>query len=149
VPLANVSSYERFFRAAASLDIDKSDIKRHSDFVHRKLYDLLLMSQAAAKFNQRDVIEFWDIPLTKGLQESIHRFEALRVQLDLEAILQGLAQLPSLDLEYSEETRSRLPMLCGGLSFALARTFKILDPDLKNPQTRHWEAAFRLFDLVL
>jgi hypothetical protein len=37
----------------------------------------------------------------------------------------------------------------GGLSVALARTFKVLDPDLKNPSSRHWERAFRIFDLLL
>jgi hypothetical protein len=52
--------------------VDKTDIKRHSDFLRRKLHDLLLMSQSAARFNQRDVIEFGDIPLTEGLKESIH-----------------------------------------------------------------------------
>jgi hypothetical protein len=50
--------------------VDKADLRR-SDFVHRKAYDLLLMSQAPAKFNLPDVIEFWDLPITKGLQESI------------------------------------------------------------------------------
>ena len=72
MPVMNVSKFERFFRVAGGLDVDKTDLKRCSDFVHRKAYDLLLMSQPAAKFNLRDVIEFWDLPITKGLQESIH-----------------------------------------------------------------------------
>ena len=37
----------------------------------------------------------------------------------------------------------------GGLSVVLARTFKIVDPELKNPQTLHWERAFGVFNLVL
>jgi uncharacterized protein DUF1931 len=32
---------------------------------------------------------------------------------------------------------------------ALARTFTIVDPDVTNPQTRHWERAFRILDLLL
>jgi hypothetical protein len=32
---------------------------------------------------------------------------------------------------------------------ALARSFKIIDPDLKNPQTVHWERCFQIFDLLL
>ncbi|WP_373604996.1 DUF1931 family protein [Bacillus sp. AFS017336] len=32
---------------------------------------------------------------------------------------------------------------------AVARTFRILDGDVKNPQTRHWEQAGRVFDLLL
>jgi hypothetical protein len=32
---------------------------------------------------------------------------------------------------------------------ALAHSFKIIEPGLKNPQTAHWERAFALFDLLL
>jgi len=42
-----------------------------------------------------------------------------------------------------------LPIIAGALSVGLARSFKIIDPDLKNPQTVHWERSFRLFDLLL
>jgi hypothetical protein len=59
-----VAKFERFFRAAASLDVDKEDLRRHNDFVGQKVYDLLLLGQAAARFNLRDVIEVWDRPLT-------------------------------------------------------------------------------------
>jgi hypothetical protein len=38
--------------------------------------------------------------------------------------------------------------IAGGI-VALARTFKIIDPKLKNPQTEHWERSQRLFDLLL
>jgi hypothetical protein len=115
----------------------------------RKAYDLLLMSQAAAKFNLRDVIEFWDLPITNGLQENIHAFMKLDEQIELEPILEGLTQFPPLDFEYGEETRSRLPSVYGGLSVAIARSFRIVDPHLKNPQTQHWETTFRRFDLLL
>ena len=111
MPVMNVSKFERFFRVAGGLDVDKTDLKRCSDFVHRKAYDLL--------------------------------------QIELEPILEGRTQLPPLDLEYGEETRLRLPSVYGGLSVALARGFKIVDPHLKNPQTQHWETTFRLFDLLL
>jgi hypothetical protein len=145
----NVSKFERFFRVAGGLDVDKADLRRYSNFVHRKAYDLLLMSQAAAKSNLRDVIEFWDLPITKGLQENIHAFTTLDEQIELEPILEGLMQLPPLDLKYGEVTRLRLPSVYGGLSVALARSFKIVDPQLKHPQTQHWETTFRLFDLLL
>ncbi|MDB6092013.1 MAG: hypothetical protein JWN85_4797 [Gammaproteobacteria bacterium] len=145
----NVAKFERFFRKAGSLDVDKADLRRYSDFVHRKTYDLLLMAQAKAKANARDVIEPFDLPITKGLQQDIHAFRGLDDSIELEPILQGLAQLPPLDLAYGEETPAKLPEVIGGLSVALARSFKIVDPTLKNPQTKHWESAFALFDLLL
>ena len=54
-----------------------------------------------------------------------------------------------LDLAYGVETETLLPDVAGGLSIALARTFKIIDPALKNPQSEHWERSFRIFDLLL
>jgi hypothetical protein len=56
---------------------------------------------------------------------------------------------PPLDLAYGEETPAKLPAVIGGLRVALARSFKIVDPTLKNPQTKHWDTAFALFDLLL
>lgn len=144
-----VSKFERFFRLAAGLDVDKRDIDRHSDFVFDKIYDLLLLAQATAKANGRDVIEPWDLPITKGLQESIHQFEKLDEEVELEPILDFLAGRPQMDLARSEETDAHIGQVAGGLSVALARTFTILDPGLKNPQTTHWERAFQIFDLLL
>jgi hypothetical protein len=149
VTVMSVAKFERFFRSAAGLDVDKADLKRYSDFVHRKTYDLLLMAQAKAKANARDVIEPFDLPITKGLQENIHALRHIEERVELEPVLQGLAELPPLDLAYGEETPAKLPGVIGGLSVALARSFKIVDPTLKNPQTKHWDTAFALFDLLV
>jgi hypothetical protein len=144
-----IAKFERFFRLAAGLDVDKSDLKRYSDFVNDKIYDLLLRAQAAAKANSRDVIEPHDLPITKGLQERIHEFRRIDAQIELQPILDQLAARPPLDLAYSEETEARFPEIAGGTSVALARSFKVIDPDLKNPQTKHWECVLRIFDLLL
>ena len=105
---------------------------------------MLLRAQAAAKANGRDVIEPHDLPITKGLQERIHEFRTLDEEIELQPILEHLAARPPLDLAYGEETEARLPTIAGGISAALARTFKVIDPELKNPQTRHWEMALRI-----
>jgi len=42
-------SSEAHFRAAARLDVDKDDLRRYSDFVNRKVYDLLLIGQATGR----------------------------------------------------------------------------------------------------
>ena len=67
----------------------------------------------------------------------------------LQPILEQMVSFPTIDLTYSEETEEKLPGIAGGLSLALARTFKVLDTKLENPQTKHWERAFRIFDLLL
>jgi hypothetical protein len=147
--ITNISRFERFFRLTSAIDVDKDDLRRYNDFIHAKIYDLLLMSQATAKANARDIILPWDLPITKGLQERIHEFVRLDEQIEIAPILDAIAARPVLDLAYNEETLARLPEVAGGLSVALARCFKIIDPQLKNPQTQHWERSFRLFDLLL
>ena len=143
-----ISKLERLFRLAAQLDVDKTDLQRCVDSVNQKLYDLLLMGQATAKANNRDVLEPWDVPITKGLQECIHEFRRIDADVELAPILEGLAAQPPLDVALSEETRARLVPIVGGVSVALARTFTILDPDVRSPRTEHWHRATHVFDLL-
>jgi hypothetical protein len=143
------AKFEHFFRAAAGLDVDKADIKRFTHFVNQKIHDLLVCGEAAAKTNGRHLIETIDLPITKGLRESIHTFKKLDEQIELAPILDRLAARPPLELANSAETEAQLPAIVGGLSVALACAFKIIDPELKNPESHHWERSFQLFDLLL
>jgi hypothetical protein len=140
---------EHFFRTAAELDVDKEDIKRYYDFVDRKIADLLLAAQHTAKANDRITVEPRDLPITKGLQESIQAFEKLDLDIGLERILDETTPEPQFDLPYSDETEARLPAIAGGLSLALARTFKIIDPEVKHPATQMWERGFEIFNLLV
>jgi len=149
MPVVAIERFERFFRAAAGLGMDKNYLKRYGDFVDEKVFDLLLIAQAKAKANGRDVIAPQDLPVTKGLQECIHEFRRLNEDIELRPILDALTARPPLDLALGDETERRLPDVVGGLSVALARTFKIMDPELKNPQTAHWERALQTFNLLL
>lgn len=149
MPVIAVSKFEHFFRAAAGLDVDKSDLKRYSDFINQKLYDMLVVAEAAAKSNRRDIIQPWDLPITKGLQESMHDFRDMDEKLDLASILANLAALPPLDLSLSEEAEARLPAVAGGLSVALARAIRAIEPDRKNPASKEWARTIRVFDLLL
>ena len=144
-----VTKFERFFRVVAGLDVDKQDLRRYSDFVNQKIYHLLLRGQATAKANGRDVIEPHDLPITKGLQESIPAFGALDEDIELKAILDHITARPPLYLAIGAETASKLADIAGGLSVGLAHTFKLIDPTVKNPATEDWERAFKIFNLLL
>ena len=145
----SVAKFERFFRLAASLDIEKSDLKRYSNFVNHEIYDLLLRGQAAAMANGRSAIEPFDLPITKGLQERIEEFVKIDEEMELRPILDFVTARPPLDLPYRDDTQSQLARVAGGLSVGIARAFRIIDPDVKNPQGRHWERIERIFDLLL
>jgi hypothetical protein len=157
-PVHNAKQYKRvqgthqiehFFRTAAGLEIDKEDIRRYYDFVDKKVFDLLLVAQHTAKANGRVAVELRDIPIAKGLQESIQEFRALDSDVGLERILESAIPEPRSDLPFSQEVEQRLPEIAGGLSFAVARSFKIIDPKTKHPASEEWERAFQLFDLLL
>jgi hypothetical protein len=147
--IAGIPRFERLFRQAAELGIDKSDLRRHEEFVNRKIHDLLQRGCAIAKANGRDVVLSCDLPVPGGLQHCIHEFRALDEDVEVRPMLDQLAKLPPLELDFSDEVEAGLPDLAGGLTIALARSFKIVDPDLKNPRTAEWDRAFALFDLLI
>jgi|GEM_PF-5371290 len=52
VDVFGIATFDRFFRAAASLDADKDDLRRFDDFVDDLLYVLLLRGVANAEANR-------------------------------------------------------------------------------------------------
>jgi hypothetical protein len=149
MPVMGFTKFERFFRAAGGVSVDRDDIKRYLDFVNDAIYDLLLIGQATAKANVRDIIEPWDLPVTKGLQQSTHAFRRIEEEIELEPILESLTAHPPLDYALSDVTQARLPELFGGISVALARTFKLVDADMKAVHSEEWERAFSVFRLLV
>ena len=147
--VTSVAAFERFFRAAADLDVDKTDLKRFQAFLREKIADLLTIAQARARVDDRDFIESRDLPITKGLQESIHRFRKLDLAAEVRPMLAEISTRPQLDLAVAVDVDEELPDVAGGLSLALGQTFGLIDPNVRNPSTAHWERAFRIFDLLL
>jgi len=144
-----VRQFQRLFREAAGLNLDKADLKRYEEFIEHRIYRLLLRAEANAKADSDVLIEPWDLPITAGLQECIEQFRKMDETIELAPILDRLAHRPPLQYSYSDETEAMLPDLAGGLGIALARALKIIEPDLKNPQTRQWELGSRIFELLL
>jgi hypothetical protein len=149
MPVMNVNKFERFFRAAAGVDVDKGDLKRYNEFLDAKIYDLLLLGVAHAKTNDHELIWPSDLPITKGLQESIHEYRRINEEVELTPILEGLTKHPPMDLAYNSATEAELPEIAGGMSVAIARSFKLIEPGLKNPTFAHWDRAFQVFNLLL
>ena len=106
-----ITQFERFFRRTASLDVDKQDLKRYSNFINHKIYDLLVRGQAVAGANDRDIIEPHDLPITPGLQEDIYAFSKLDELIGLYSILEHIAGRPPLDRALSDATNPVSPGL--------------------------------------
>ena len=145
---SGVPVFERFFRSVASIQIDKNDVRRFRDFVDQMIDDIAIAGRASAKWNGRDVIAPQDLPVTKGIQERMREFDKLDEAEEIRELLRQSVRRPPADVTFSEETEQLLPELFGGLSVALARSFRLIDPKLTNPATEHWERAFDLFKLV-
>jgi hypothetical protein len=143
------TKFERFFREAGQVRVDRDDVKRYLDFVNDVIYDMLLMGQATAKPNARDIIEPWDPPITAGLQQCMHQFGRIDEDIELRPILDSLAARPPLASALSEETQARLPLLFGGISVALARTFDALDAELTAVHTDEWDRAFSVIRILI
>lgn len=146
---SGVPVFERFFRSVASIDIDKNDVRRFRDFVDQMIDDIAITGRASAKWNGRDIIAPQDLPITKGVQERMREFDKLDEAEEIRELLRQSVRRPPADVTFSEETEQLLPELFGGLSVALARSFRVIDSKLTNPSIEHWERAFEVFRLVL
>ena len=69
--------FERFFRSAAGIKVDKNDLRRFRDFVDEQIESIAIAGRDAAKWNDRDVIVPQDLPITKGVQERMREFDKL------------------------------------------------------------------------
>ena len=67
---------------------------------------------------------------------------------EIRELLRQQLRRPPATVTFAEDTEQLLPELFGGLAVALARSFRVIDPTLKNPSPQHWERAFQLFRLV-
>jgi hypothetical protein len=148
-----ISQCELLFRRVASLDLDKTDVKRVYDTVDRLLRDLLARAEAVAQANGRDIMAPHDLPLTAGLDHNVDEFKRLvRTDpefKDIRELVEKVAPLPPMDLGYSDELEREMPDVGGGLMVTIARTLRAIYPDLKQPQTREWEGLDAVFRVVL
>jgi hypothetical protein len=149
MPVTGATRFQRFFRVVAGFNVDKDDVRRYNDFVNQKVWDLLIIARATAKANGRDVILPADLPIARGLKQSIQDFAEMEGELQLEPLLDRLAVRPQLGVALDEETDRLLPRVVGGFSVALARSLRLINPDLENPSTGHWEQVLRVFDQLV
>jgi hypothetical protein len=146
---SGIATFERFFRSVASIKIAKNDVRRFREFVDEQIDDIAIAGRNSAKWNGRDVVVAQDLPITKGVQERMREFDKLEEAEEIRELLRQAVRLPPGDVTFAEDTERLLPELFGGLSIALARSFRVVDPKVANPSTEHWDRVFTLFRLVL
>ena len=145
---SGIPAFERFFRSVASITIHKNDVRRFRAFVDEQIDDIAIAGRNSAKWNGRDVVVPQDLPITKGVQERMREFDKLEEAEEIRELLRQVVRQPPGDVTFAEDTERLLPELFGGLSIALARSFRVVDPKVSNPSTEHWDRVFTLFRLV-
>jgi hypothetical protein len=143
------TQFERLFREAGGVDVDRDDVKRYLDFVNDAIYDLLTTARATARANARDIIEPQDLPVTRGLQEAVRDYQKISQAVELDPILAEITARPPLDVSLSDDTASGLPALFGGISVQLARLFRLTNGQHRAVHAREWDRAFAAFRLLI
>jgi hypothetical protein len=147
--MAGIPDVQRFFRSVGSVDVDKADVQRFRTFVDEKVDDIAIAGRDAARWNGRDVIAPQDLPITRGLRERMREFGKLDEADQIRELLRGTLRRPPDDVTFGEETEDVLTDVFGGISVALARSFRMVDPEVENPSTQHWDRVFDLFRLMV
>ena len=99
--------------------------------------------------NGRDVIMESDLPITKGLQESIILFKKLESELELKDILDYLTTVPPLKYPLSADLEAKLPEVTGALLYVLAKIIKIVDGNDRAVDHESINRAKEILDLTL
>jgi hypothetical protein len=133
----------------SEVELDKSDLQRLSEFIGDKLYDLLLVGVQHASYNDRDLIMEPDLPLTRGLRESMQDFELYEEEVDIEPILEQLATYPQLEREPSQEVIDLLPEIVGTLITVTTQLMTVVDPGISNPDSETWDRVAETMNLLI
>jgi hypothetical protein len=133
----------------SEVELDKSDLQRLSDFVSDKLHDLLLVGVQHASYNDRDLIMEPDLPLTRGLRESMRDFELYEEEVEIKPILEQLATYPQLEREPSQEVIDLLPEIVGTLIMVTTQLMTVVDPGISNPDSETWDRVTEALNLLI
>ncbi len=146
--VAGAHKIEALFKKAVDLQISKEKVKEISDIVDQKFHDLLLVGEANAKYNGRDVIWFSDLPLTKAFRESMRHFEALEEALALDDVLEHIKTLPPLYV-LETELEQKADKIVGTLIYILAKITKTFSKNDRTVSAEDLKSAEQILNLTI
>ena len=126
------------FRFGGEHQDRQNDVRHFRDFVDEQIDEIAIAGRNSAKGNRRDVIVAQDLPITKGVQERMREFDELDEAEEIRELLltSQVVRHPPGDVTFAEDTDQLLPELFGGLSVALARSFRRTGRDNFQPVDR-------------
>ena len=144
---------EALYRRFTGLDLDKGRAEEIIEVASKKLEDLLRVGQERAWARGSDVVEWIDLPITRGLAETIeyYRRERERLQdprLDLAPIVDYLTGRIS-GLVIGDSVRENLQDLTATVLLLIGYIIKRIDPKARKPSKEDIERARQILDLTL
>ena len=140
---------EQLFKKAAGMQLAKNKVAEVEEKVDQKLHEMLVVTEANAGYNNRDIIWYSDMPLTKAMRESMQKFVELEEALALQPILDRLAVHPPLKREMEAELEKKLPEIVGTLIYVLANITKAFSPKDNAVSEEELHRAFQVLDLTI
>jgi len=144
---------ESLYRRFLGLDLDKSKAEMIIEVSSKKLEDLFRVGLERAYIRGSDVVEYYDLPITKGLQETIEWYRREREKLndprlELGPIVDYLAGR-IMGLVIGETVRENLQDLTAAILLLIGLVIKLVDPGTRKPSKEAIERASRILDLTL
>jgi len=140
---------EALFRKAASIDIKKGHAKDILDIVDAKLVDLLIAAERNANMNGRDVIWESDLPITKGLQETMIALKEMNKEIGVHDYLESITPVPVLKYPLTTELEEKLHVIKGALLVVMAKIMKEIDDNDRALDHDTISKTKRIMDLTL
>jgi len=102
-----------------------------------------------ANINGRDVIWESDLPITKGLQESIIEFKKFDEDLNIDDILEFLAKIPPLKYPLVADLENKILEITGAILIVLAKVMKEIDTESRAVSQELIDKSSKILDLTL
>ncbi len=151
--IVGFTKLQRLYRRFVGIDLDKAKAIEIIEIAEKKLADLFEVAFERAREEGRDVVKWRDLPITKGLRETMERYEREREELGEEALELGpIASHLSSVIDYDkvdEEVKEKLPTLAATLLLLEGYVMKLIDPHNKKPSKEDIERAKQILDLTL
>jgi hypothetical protein len=140
---------EALFRKVASIDIKKGHAKDITVIVETKLVDLLIAAERNANMNGRDVILESDLPITKGLQETMITLKDINNEIGIHDFLESVTSIPSLKYPLTSELEEKLHIVTGTLLVVMAKIMKEIDNNDRALDHETISKTKKIMDLTL
>jgi hypothetical protein len=147
-PIVSFKKLEAIFQKGAGLNLEKGQGEQILRIVEEKFHNLLKIGAERCHKNERYIITQFDLPITKGFEDSLRQFQLLKEEIELKNVLEFLKKIPPLRHPVSPKLEARLPDYIGAIILIFAKVLKEVGAERK-PSSRDIQRGKRILDLTL